>query len=191
MVGIIALFVILSVARNFIYPICLAVLLTYLLLPISSYLERIKTPRPIAIILSILIGITLIGGVVFFLYNRTAFFLNDFPALKINAQNNIDTVLNRIESNFGLSVESQKAWLRQSLNDFFETGAGSIRPTREPTGSRWGSSPTPARCSCETSTGFASSPTPSTPTSGRSTSAPGIRPPRPRAPGSTLPWPAD
>jgi predicted PurR-regulated permease PerM len=126
MVGIIAFFVILTQARNFLYPIFLGVLMAYLLLPIAAYLEKIKVPRPIAILLSIIFGMTVIGGVVFFLYNRLTFFLEDIPTLRINATNNIDTILNEVEADFGLSVESQKNWLRQNINDFFESGTGNL-----------------------------------------------------------------
>lgn len=126
MVGIIAFFVIVTQARNFLYPVLLAVLMAYLLLPIAAYLEKIKVPRPIAILLSIIFGMTLIGGIVFFLYNRITFFLEDIPTLRVNATNNIESILNRVEVEFGLSVESQKSWLRQNINDFFESGKGNI-----------------------------------------------------------------
>ena len=126
MVGIIALFVILVQARNFIYPILLGVLMAYLLLPIAAYLEKIKIPRPLAIIFSILFGMAIIGGVVFFLYNRVTFFLEDIPTLRMNAQINIDNVLTKVENNFGVSVEIQKRWLRQNINDIFEGGTGAL-----------------------------------------------------------------
>ena len=129
MVGIIALFVILVQARNFIYPILLGVLMAYLLLPIAAYLEKIKIPRPLAIIFSILFGMAIIGGVVFFLYNRVTFFLEDIPTLRMNAQINIDNVLTKVENNFGVSVEIQKRWLRQNINDIFEGGTGNILST--------------------------------------------------------------
>jgi len=126
MVGIIALFVIVTQARNFLYPILLGVLMAYLLLPIAAYLEKVKVPRPIAILISIIFGMTVIGGIVFFLYNRITFFLEDIPTLRVNATNNIDSILNRVESEFGLSVASQKNWLRQNINDFFESGTGNL-----------------------------------------------------------------
>ena len=100
--------------------------MAYLLLPVASYLENIKVPRPVSILLSILLGMTVIGGVVFFLYNRITFFLEDIPTLRLNAQNNINAVLNEIEADFGFSVEAQKNWLRQNFNDYFESGAGNI-----------------------------------------------------------------
>lgn len=126
MVGIIAMFFILIQARNFLYPILLGVLLAYLLLPMAAYLEKIKVPRPLAIILSIIFVMTVIGGVVFFLYNRVTFFLEDIPSFRMNAQTNIDNILNKVEANFGLSVETQKLWLRQNINDIFEGGIGNI-----------------------------------------------------------------
>ena len=126
MVGIIALLVILVQARNFIYPILMGVLMAYLLLPMAAYLEKIRIPRPIAILFSIIFGISIIGGIVFFLYNRVTFFLEDLPTLRMHAQNNIESILTKVQENFGVSVESQKSWLRQNINDIFEGGSGNI-----------------------------------------------------------------
>ena len=125
----ILVFIILIYARNFLYPLSLAVLFSYLLFPISSALEKIKVPRGLAIIVSILIGISVFGAIIFFLYNRLTFFLDDLPALKANAQQTLDQILDRIEANFGLAVEGQKRVLRDGINQALETGALSFQRT--------------------------------------------------------------
>ncbi len=126
-VGIIAFIVVASVGRNFLYPLLIGVLFSYLLFPISNQLEKKKVPRPLAIIISILFGISVIGGILFFLYNRLSFFLADIQTLKANAMVSLEIIQNNVETIFGVSVGSQKQWMRENINKMLETGAGNIQ----------------------------------------------------------------
>jgi len=126
LLGIIAFFVLVIEGRNFLYPIAIAVLFAYLLFPISSLLESWKVPMPLAIVMSILFGISVIGGMMFFLYNRLTFFLSDLPTLQAYAHESLDLIQNKIETTFGVGLNSQKTWLRDGINALLETGAGNV-----------------------------------------------------------------
>lgn len=127
LVGIIAFIVVASVGRNFLYPLVMGVLFSYLLFPISNLLEKKRIPRPLAIIISILFGISVIGGILFFLYNRVTFFLADLQSIKENASVSLEIIQNKVETIFGVSVGSQKQWMRDNINKLLETGAGNIQ----------------------------------------------------------------
>ena len=127
LVGIIAFIVVASVGRNFLYPLVIGVLFSYLLFPISNLLEKKRIPRPLAIIISILFGISVIGGILFFLYNRVTFFLADLQSIKENASVSLEIIQNKVETIFGVSVGSQKQWMRDNINKLLETGAGNIQ----------------------------------------------------------------
>ncbi len=127
LVGIIAFIVVASVGRNFLYPLVIGVLFSYLLFPISNLLEKKRIPRPLAIIISILFGISVIGGILFFLYNRVTFFLADLQSIKENASISLEIIQNKVETIFGVSVGSQKQWMRDNINKLLETGAGNIQ----------------------------------------------------------------
>jgi len=127
LLGIIAFFVLVIEGRNFLYPIAIAVLFSYLLFPLSSLLESWKVPRPLAIVMSILFGISVIGGMMFFLYNRLTFFLSDLPTLEAYAHQSLDLIQNKIETTFGVGLNSQKSWLRNGINALLETGAGNVQ----------------------------------------------------------------
>ena len=127
LVGIIAFIVVASVGRNFLYPLVIGVLFSYLLFPISNLLEKKRIPRPLAIIISILFGISVIGGILFFLYNRVTFFLADLQSIKENAIISLEIIQNKVETIFGVSVGSQKQWMRDNINKLLETGAGNIQ----------------------------------------------------------------
>ncbi len=129
MVGLIALFTIIVVGRNFLYPILLGVLFSYLLFPVSRILEKWKLPRPLAIVISILFGMAVIGGMVFFLYSQLTFFLSDLPSFKANIQSTLNFFQQKIENTLSISVGSQKTWLRDTINNTLEGSTGMLSRT--------------------------------------------------------------
>lgn len=129
MVGLIAIFAIIVIGRNFLYPILLGILFSYLLFPVSRILEQWKLPRPIAIFISILFGMSVIGGLVFFLYSQLSFFLSDLPTFKTNVQSSLNDLQQKIENILSISVQSQKTWLRDTINSTFDGSTGMLSRT--------------------------------------------------------------
>ena len=78
--------------RNYLYPITLGGLFAYLLYPVASYLEKHGIPRIFANILSILLGIAVVGGLFFFIYKQLGLFIADLPSLKVVASKNINSI---------------------------------------------------------------------------------------------------
>src|SRR4051812_23127099 len=72
----------LFIGQDIIVPLAFAILLSVLLLPINSFLERKKVPRVLAIVISLLIAIVFIGGIIYFLSSQIVRFTNDVPAIK-------------------------------------------------------------------------------------------------------------
>jgi predicted PurR-regulated permease PerM len=99
---------ILTEFRNYLYPITLGGLFAYLLYPVASFLEKQKVPRIFANILSILLGIAVVGGVVFFIYKQMGLFLQDLPSLKMTASNNINTIFKHLTSLTGVETPQLK-----------------------------------------------------------------------------------
>jgi predicted PurR-regulated permease PerM len=86
---VILLFAVLVVARDFIYPIGLGILLAYLIYPLVKFMEKILPSRILATLLSILLSIVVIGGFFFFLYQQFSVFLDELPELEKNARANL------------------------------------------------------------------------------------------------------
>ena len=110
-------------ARNFLYPIFFAILLAYLLYPLASFLEKHQVPRILANLISIILGIVIIAGAVFFVYSQIRIFVEDFPTLRRQALANVDTLEKWIEETFGVSSREQHEWVRDRISEFFESGA--------------------------------------------------------------------
>ena len=107
---------ILIIGREFLYPICLAILFSYLLYPFVSLLERWRLPRVLAILIGIILSMALIGGAFFLLYQQMAVFISDFPDLKEQALANLDQLQMRIDR-WVKNGEAQPWWLRERISD--------------------------------------------------------------------------
>ncbi|MGK7393135.1 MAG: AI-2E family transporter [Candidatus Cyclobacteriaceae bacterium M3_2C_046] len=108
-------------ARNFFYPLFIAVLFAYLLYPLASFLEKHGIPRILANLTGILFAGVIIAAGVFFIYKQIGVFVEDFPSLRQNAMANVDELEGFIEENFGVSSTTQHQWIRERISNFFES----------------------------------------------------------------------
>lgn len=110
-------------SRNFLYPLFFAILIAYLLYPLANFLEKHKTSRILANIISIIFAIIVIGGGFFFLYKQLEVFVQDFPALKNQALENLNLIEGFIEENFEVSSAEQRHWIEKQIDGFFQSGS--------------------------------------------------------------------
>src|SRR5690606_26454298 len=73
---------VLVVAREFMYPLVMAMLFAYLLYPVVKWLEQKGLPRILANFLTIITAVALTAGLFIMLYKQLSVFLTDFPELK-------------------------------------------------------------------------------------------------------------
>ncbi|MDQ3051496.1 MAG: AI-2E family transporter [Bacteroidota bacterium] len=109
---------ILVVARSFLIPMTIAVLFSFLLLPISIFLENKGMPRELAIILSLLISFAILGALITFLYFEIMIFVDDFPVLKEKLNEKIVDLQRYIYRNFNVSRWEQKQWYKEQSGKF-------------------------------------------------------------------------
>src|SRR5688500_16016011 len=72
----------LYLGRSILVPFFFSILLASLLLPVTKFLQRKKLSKVLAIIISLIAAITVIGVVVYFLSTQIGSFLEDIPALE-------------------------------------------------------------------------------------------------------------
>ncbi len=102
---ILALGTLLVIARNFFYPLCLGILLAFLVYPLANFLEGYIRSRIGATLLSVVISIVVLGGFIFFLYEQFSIFLDDLPALRENARTNLQSLQEYLDRNTPLSFD--------------------------------------------------------------------------------------
>ena len=125
----ILLFLILSEFRNILYPICLAILFSFLLRPISIFLIHKGLPRFWSVLFSLIFGIFTIYGSIFFISNQISNVIKDSPELLQQASDNLNSALTYIHQTFDVSVEDQKTWLKENLNSITSSWTKSLKKT--------------------------------------------------------------
>ncbi len=120
------LYTFLSEFKNFLYPIFLGILFAYLLYPVAKFFETRSIPRIPGILLSIVIGIIIVYGTIFFIYTQLKFLLKDLPALESQAVKNIDAVFTQLETQFGLVSDAQQSGLKKNVSEIFQASIDNL-----------------------------------------------------------------
>lgn len=109
-------------AQQFLAPLVLAGLFSYLLYPIGNFLEKRGVPRILANLICILAAAGVLTGVIFFFLQQFSIFAEDFPEMKEQAVANLHDVEDWVVSTFGLSREAVRKWLNDRLADIGNSG---------------------------------------------------------------------
>src|SRR6202795_5357899 len=98
-------------AASVVITLLLAILIAYFLDPIVEFLEKMRMPRTLASMITVLFLIGVLGAVGYGLYSRTSDFAANWPkysgALR-NAVNSVETKLNGIERGVSETSSQQK-----------------------------------------------------------------------------------
>ena len=112
--------------RNFLYPIFLGILFAYLLYQVAKFFERSSIPRIPGILLTVILGIVIVYGTIFFIYWQLRFLLKDLPKLEMQAVKNIDIFFSQIESQFGEISDAQQSNFKVSISRFFQASTDNL-----------------------------------------------------------------
>ncbi|SIQ96504.1 AI-2E family transporter [Pontibacter lucknowensis] len=113
-------------AREFLYPLVMALLFAYLLYPVVKQLEKWGIPRLLANFATIITAMALFAGLMVLLYKQLSVFLTDFPELKEKALLNIDQLQAHIDRKFGDDNQSNERWLRLQVNNALDLSGSAI-----------------------------------------------------------------
>ncbi|HRW96948.1 MAG TPA: AI-2E family transporter [Bacteroidales bacterium] len=120
---IIATVFILIAAQDFLVPLAFGLLLSSLLYPACRFLCRFGLPKGLSIFLALLFMMLLIGGLSVIFISEIAQLAEDFPGIRQKAFDNINQLSQYIEDNVGVSVAVQKNWVKDQLNNMFDSGS--------------------------------------------------------------------
>ncbi|PVY42493.1 AI-2E family transporter [Pontibacter virosus] len=113
-------------AREFLYPIVMALLFAYLLYPVVKRLENWGIPRLLANFVTIITAMALFAGLLLLLYKQLSVFLTDFPQLKEKALANIDLLQAHIDRKFGDESQANERWLRLQVSNAMDLSGSAI-----------------------------------------------------------------
>jgi len=113
--GLVLITYILFTLGDILVPFSFAILFAVLLNPLCTWLQR-KLSKVLAVIVTLLIAILVIGGILYFLTLQIAQFGQELPTLKSKFNSLIDVLGHFIEHHFGLPIAKQAALIKQALN---------------------------------------------------------------------------
>ena len=98
-------------------PLSFALLISFLLYPVCSWLEGKGFSRSMAIGAGILIITILIGSVILLLVNQFSAFRESWSGMSSKMDETMNQLSNFLTNQFGISPEGQDEWLKKALNE--------------------------------------------------------------------------
>ena len=120
LIGIIIAFLIL--AQNLLIPLTIAIVFTFLLLPISNKLQQWRLPKALAILISIIIALAIFVALIYFFYSQTVSFADDWPELQKTMNAKWESFQQFIEETFNVSSHEQQVWIKSKIQESASSG---------------------------------------------------------------------
>lgn len=107
----------LSVLRDILVPLAFALIISILLNPVVDRLEEKHIPKGVAILITMVITIIVVGGILYFLSSQIAGFGENLPLLK----DKFNTLLHQFQTwlhvKFGVAINKQVQLLNEAMNN--------------------------------------------------------------------------
>jgi predicted PurR-regulated permease PerM len=117
---------IIIVGKDIITPIVMAFFLSIMLLPLYRGLRKRKLPEALAIFLSLLFLIVIIGLLVWFFSSQISGLISDFPQIKKNVQAHISSFSSWVSQRFGFSTARQAQLVSEQNDKLLDTAGGML-----------------------------------------------------------------
>ena len=111
------------IGQDILLPLGFSFLIAVLLQPLEKLFERIKIPRVIAILLSMLIAAAFLFGLFTILTRQVGIFMNDLPAIQKNVSNFLNNAQQWISDTFHFSKQQQQ----QAIQNAKSNGMDSVK----------------------------------------------------------------
>ncbi|WP_316800911.1 AI-2E family transporter [Pedobacter frigidisoli] len=122
LIGLMALVTVLVIGRDIIMPILMAFFISIMLLPVYRFLKRKKFPESLAIILPIMLVAIFVALIVWFFSNQIGVLVEDFPQIKANVTQHINSLSDWISRITKYNSADQKAFIQDKSDDLMNMG---------------------------------------------------------------------
>ena len=116
LIGLYYLVSILNSLSGILVPFAFAVLFAVLLNPLYNRLLRLKLPRPLAVLFTLLVGIGFMTLLGYILSRQMAQFGQSFPILKIRFTQMANSLEYWISTEFGISIQKQILFIKNAID---------------------------------------------------------------------------
>jgi predicted PurR-regulated permease PerM len=113
--GLILFVYILFVLADILIPLAFSALFAILLNPLCNKFQKLKIPKIISIILTLLVAFLLLGGILYFLSSQIIQFGEMVPQLKEKFTQVLTDVQHYVERTFGITIQKQMQYLKEAI----------------------------------------------------------------------------
>ncbi len=130
LVGLIALGYLVILGKDLLDPVVFGFLFAILLLPVANFLEkRLRLPRALSSLVSILLFIAFVGGILYLVGSQISNIANDWPMLKSQVTESIDNLSNWIQHAFHVNASKQMSYVHDTTKKIMASGTNVVGET--------------------------------------------------------------
>ncbi len=121
---------ILTTFKVILIPLVFGILFAFLLHPVAARFERWGVPRILSNLFAIIIGIGVVYGVMLFMQSQLSVLMDDLPAMRQQASENINELYARIRGVLGMQTpEGSRPPITSMIQDALSNGGESMQNT--------------------------------------------------------------
>ncbi len=117
------------VGHGVLVPVYFSILLAILLLPVTNLLEKLHFPKTLANFIAVILALSFIGGVVYFLSSQMAAFFKDMPSIRAHLDQHVSDLQNWVVQKLHISTAQQKAIIDTARENVRQSGGQYIGQT--------------------------------------------------------------
>jgi putative permease len=126
LISLIALFYIAVLGKSILAPLVFALLFAVLLLPLANFLERrLKFPRSLASLLSVVILVLALAGLLYVVSEQVTSLADDWPQFKQQVLSAVNDLQLWISKKFHIRIKQQMTYVNNATSKLLESG-GSV-----------------------------------------------------------------
>jgi predicted PurR-regulated permease PerM len=129
LVTVVLLGAIIYLGQDILMPLCFAIVLAFLLLPMHNWLVKRGLPQVPSMLICILVAVGCLIGIIYFLSTQIASFVDDLPTIKQNLNHHVQTVQRWVRDNFKISRREQNQAVQSATADMNATGPAMLGST--------------------------------------------------------------
>ncbi|RDC63037.1 AI-2E family transporter [Adhaeribacter pallidiroseus] len=129
LLGLVLLIWFLQTFKSILVPICFSGLFALLLVPLCERLERLRLPRPLAILLCIIMVIAFLAGLIWLLSSQLISFVQELGTLSDKVNEYIQKVQTFLLNNFGIKPTNGREFISKNLGTLQQTGTSILSGT--------------------------------------------------------------
>ncbi len=122
LLGLVLLIWFLQTFKSVLVPVCFSGLFALLLVPLCARFERWRIPRPLAILLCIILIVAFLAGLIWLLSSQLISFIQELGTLSDKVNEYIQKVQLFLYKNFGIRPTNRRDFISKNMGTLQETG---------------------------------------------------------------------